>query len=143
MKSPVLWDITSRSPLKVSQHFGGICRLHLQGRRINQARNHHETGSRAGFLFGILLEPEYGGDMFFFSSKRRLTFNGLHGIIPLILLVTTTVGTSNPTVRWSDRVSTRKVYTVLTDACLELLLRISDCLQPFLINVFVVFFLSL
>jgi hypothetical protein len=33
------WTITSCIPLKVYRRFGGACRLHLQGRRINQARN--------------------------------------------------------------------------------------------------------
>jgi hypothetical protein len=34
----VFWDITPCSRLKVSIRFGGICRLHLQGRRISQRR---------------------------------------------------------------------------------------------------------
>jgi hypothetical protein len=33
-------------PLKVKQYFGGICSLHLQGRRISQARNQYEGGSK-------------------------------------------------------------------------------------------------
>jgi hypothetical protein len=32
-------NITPCSPLEVNKRFGGICRLHVQGRRINQARN--------------------------------------------------------------------------------------------------------
>jgi hypothetical protein len=44
MKSSVFCDITPCSPLKVNQRFGGTCRLHLQGRRICQARN--QRGSR-------------------------------------------------------------------------------------------------
>jgi hypothetical protein len=43
MKSSILWDITLRSPLKVNQRFGGTCHLHLQGRRIGQARNQYEA----------------------------------------------------------------------------------------------------
>jgi hypothetical protein len=39
LKSSVFCDITSSSPLKVNQHFGGICRHHLQGEIISQARN--------------------------------------------------------------------------------------------------------
>jgi hypothetical protein len=31
------------SPLKVSWHFRGLCCLHLQGQRISQARNQHES----------------------------------------------------------------------------------------------------
>jgi hypothetical protein len=34
------------SPLKVNQSFGGICRLHLHGRIINQTRNQHEAGRK-------------------------------------------------------------------------------------------------
>jgi hypothetical protein len=33
----------------------------------------------AGFLLGILFNPEDGGDMF--SPKGHLAFNGLHGVI--------------------------------------------------------------
>jgi hypothetical protein len=39
MKSDIVWDITSCSPLKVNRRFGGTYRLYLQGRDINQARN--------------------------------------------------------------------------------------------------------
>jgi hypothetical protein len=46
MKSSVFCDITPCSPLKVNQSFGGTCRLHLQDRRISQAKNQHETGSK-------------------------------------------------------------------------------------------------
>jgi hypothetical protein len=34
------------SPLKLNWHFGETCRLHLQGRRISQARNQRESGSK-------------------------------------------------------------------------------------------------
>jgi hypothetical protein len=39
MKSFILWDITPYSPFKVNQPFGGTSLLHLQGRRISEARN--------------------------------------------------------------------------------------------------------
>jgi hypothetical protein len=39
LKSSIFWDITPCSPLKVNRRFGGTCRLHIQGRRISQARN--------------------------------------------------------------------------------------------------------
>jgi hypothetical protein len=48
MKSSVLCARTPCSPLKVNRHFGGTCRLHLQGRRIGQPRNQREAGS-SGF----------------------------------------------------------------------------------------------
>jgi hypothetical protein len=47
-KSSIFWDITSCSPLKVNRRFGKSCRLHLQGRRIRQARNQREAGSKEG-----------------------------------------------------------------------------------------------
>jgi hypothetical protein len=37
MKTSILWDIMLCSLLKVNRPFGGICRLHLQGRRISSA----------------------------------------------------------------------------------------------------------
>jgi hypothetical protein len=46
IKSSVFWDITSCNPLKFGQRFGGICRLHLQDRRISQVRNQHEACSK-------------------------------------------------------------------------------------------------
>jgi hypothetical protein len=46
MKSSVFLDITPCSPLEVSQCFGGTYRLHIQGRRINQARHQRAAGSK-------------------------------------------------------------------------------------------------
>jgi hypothetical protein len=43
VKSCIFWDITPCNPLKVNRRFGGTCRLHLQGRRISQARNQSES----------------------------------------------------------------------------------------------------
>jgi hypothetical protein len=34
---------------------------------------------QTGFLLGLFFDPEDGGDMFL--PKRRLIFNGLHGVI--------------------------------------------------------------
>jgi hypothetical protein len=75
MKSSILWDITPVSPLKVNRHFGGTCRLHLQVRRISQAKN--QRGG--GFLLGLFFDPEDEGDMFL--RDVGLTFNGLHCVI--------------------------------------------------------------
>jgi hypothetical protein len=38
MKGSIFWDIMLYL-LKVNQHSGGTCHLHLQGQRISQARN--------------------------------------------------------------------------------------------------------
>jgi hypothetical protein len=46
MKSSVFWDITMCSLSKVNPRVGGTCHIHLQGRRISQARNHHKAGSK-------------------------------------------------------------------------------------------------
>jgi hypothetical protein len=55
---------------KVDRHFGVTHRLHLQGLRIRQARNQHDTCSKlnylrhAGFLLGFFFHPDDGGNMF-------------------------------------------------------------------------------
>jgi hypothetical protein len=70
IKSIIFWSITPCSPLKVNRHFGGTYRLHLQGRRIRQARYQRESRCqaefyfKAGFLLVLFLDPEDGGDMF-------------------------------------------------------------------------------
>jgi hypothetical protein len=75
MKSFIFWDITPYSPLSFNRRFGGIYRLHLQGRRKKFSK-------------------QAGGKL-----KRRLKLNRLHGVISqkMILFITTTVKTSNPT----------------------------------------------
>jgi predicted DNA-binding transcriptional regulator AlpA len=57
------------SPLKVSRRFRETFRHHLHDRRVIQARNEHEAGSKKSFAWGHMFPP-----------KRRLTFNGLHGM---------------------------------------------------------------
>jgi hypothetical protein len=78
------WDITPCSPLKVNLRFGGIYSLHLQGRRIAA----QETSVKAG-----------GKQSAYFPPKRRLTFNGLQGVISqkIVHFMTTVVRTSNAT----------------------------------------------
>jgi hypothetical protein len=44
-------------------------------------------------LLGLILDPEDGGDV---PPKRRLTFNGMHGV--LSQKITTAVRASNPTI---------------------------------------------
>jgi hypothetical protein len=43
MKISIFWDIRQCSSLKVNRRFGGTCCLQLQGRRISQAKNQHES----------------------------------------------------------------------------------------------------
>jgi hypothetical protein len=54
-----IWDIKPSSPLKVVGRFGGTCRLHLQDRRISQARNQREAGRKKSgwFLSWLILGP--------------------------------------------------------------------------------------
>jgi hypothetical protein len=61
--------------------FGTTARLHFHGRRISQVRN------QLGIRWGRYVLP-----------KRRLTFNGLHGVIfqKIESFITTAVRTSNP-----------------------------------------------
>jgi hypothetical protein len=63
MKSSIFWDITPLSPLKVNRRFGGTYLLHLRGRRISEARNRREEGSKS-CLLDLFFKPEDGGDMF-------------------------------------------------------------------------------
>jgi hypothetical protein len=46
MKSPIFWDISACSPFKVDRRFGGIFRLHLEGRRKSKERNQHKAGGK-------------------------------------------------------------------------------------------------
>jgi hypothetical protein len=39
MKSTVFWDVTLCSWAEIEQRFGGTTCLHLQGGKVNQARN--------------------------------------------------------------------------------------------------------
>jgi hypothetical protein len=61
MKSSILWDITSCSPLRVNWLFGGTYRLHLQGRRISLPLS--VTLFHVGFLLYLVFDPE-DGDLF-------------------------------------------------------------------------------
>jgi hypothetical protein len=53
-KNPIFWDITPCSPLKVDRRFGVSYRIHLQVRRISQARNQHEARSKQSSASSIL-----------------------------------------------------------------------------------------
>jgi hypothetical protein len=49
MNSAIFWDITPCSPLKFNRRFGRTFLLHLQGRRISQARKQPEK--KDGYIF--------------------------------------------------------------------------------------------
>lgn len=51
----ILCDIMPYSPLKVIRHFGGEYRLHFQGRRTGEARNHRKADSNCHLLFANFL----------------------------------------------------------------------------------------
>jgi hypothetical protein len=61
-KSPILWDITLCSPMKVNRDFQRTRRLHLQGLKIRWAACYL---LHAGFLLGLFFNPVDGGNMFF------------------------------------------------------------------------------
>jgi hypothetical protein len=51
--------------LKVKRRFGSTCSLHLQGRRISQARNlHKQAAGKVGTLFYLSFGSKDGGHMF-------------------------------------------------------------------------------
>jgi hypothetical protein len=62
--SSISWDITPCIPLKVNRPFGGICRLHIQCRRIIKPRNQHVASSFMLVCSLFLFRPWNGGDIF-------------------------------------------------------------------------------
>jgi hypothetical protein len=89
LKSSTFTDITPCNPLKVFRCFGETCRLHLQAVL--------DTCFHAGSLFALFFDPDDADDMF--PPERRLTFNGLHGVISqkIEAFITTALRISNPT----------------------------------------------
>jgi hypothetical protein len=49
MRSSIFWHITICSPLKAHRRFRGICLVHLQDRRIGQARNQHKARDKLNY----------------------------------------------------------------------------------------------
>jgi hypothetical protein len=80
-KSTIFWDIMPCSPLKVYWCFGGTCR-HLLS---------------CWFLVQLIFRPWRWRQHV--ALKRQLTFNRQHGVISqkIVLFITSTVRTSNPT----------------------------------------------
>jgi hypothetical protein len=64
MKNAIFWDITPCIPLKINRRFGGTYRLHLQGPRINRARNQKsELCLPPSFTLVSYFAPEDRSDM--------------------------------------------------------------------------------
>jgi hypothetical protein len=82
--------MTPCSPLGVNRRFGGTYRLHLQGRK-------NKFSKKLARKLNLFLRPWRLRR--YVPPKRRLTLNGLHGVISqtMILFITTAVKTSNPT----------------------------------------------
>jgi hypothetical protein len=82
-QSSILWDITPCTPSKISR-FGVTWRICL-------------LPALRWFLAWLILRPWRGRPHV--TPQRRLTFNGLHGVISqkIDLFMTTAGGTSNPT----------------------------------------------
>jgi hypothetical protein len=107
MRTIIFWDITPCSTLKANRRFAATCRLHLQGRRISQAKKSVKAGGEQGqaqlclppatwFLVWLILRPWTWRRHA--APKRRLIPNELHGVISqkTVLFITTAVRTSNP-----------------------------------------------
>jgi hypothetical protein len=98
MKSIIFWDMT---PLSCIRRFGGTYRLHLQGRRIRSARNQQASRWLAcWFLPELILTPWKWRRCV--PPKRRLTLNGLRGIISqkIILYKTTASYSRSPGLKY-------------------------------------------
>jgi hypothetical protein len=90
VKRSSFWEVKLCSPLTVNLRFGGSRRLHVQGRKISQARNQQKIlcllTSSCWFFLAYSSTLKMG-------AKRRFTFNGLHDISQ-DLFISTTVRTS-------------------------------------------------
>jgi hypothetical protein len=56
LRNCTLWDITQCSPLKANQHFGVICRHHIENLRGNQEINQQEAGSKESQSYPSILK---------------------------------------------------------------------------------------
>jgi hypothetical protein len=85
MKSSIFWDKTPCSPLKVKRRFGGICRLHLYGRK---------TLGLPPVIHWLLRCRSWRQNI---RPKLRLTFGGIHDGISqkMELFITTAARTWN------------------------------------------------
>jgi hypothetical protein len=79
MKSTVFWNIKPCSPLIVNRRFGGTYRLHLQGRTMWWARYQLCLQPASPWYLARLILQTWRWKRYV-PPKRRLTFNGLHGL---------------------------------------------------------------
>jgi hypothetical protein len=89
--------MTPCSPASFNLRFGGIYRLHLQGRINKFSKNQLASRWQASlFLLNLFVRPWRWRR--YIPPKRRLKLDGLHGIISqkMILFITTATKTSNP-----------------------------------------------
>jgi hypothetical protein len=86
------------SSVEVHRRFGGTCGLHLQGRRVSQARNQQDAGGKKSWFLAWLTLLSWRWRRYF-PLKRGWTSPDLHSIITqkTILFIVTAVRTSNPT----------------------------------------------
>lgn len=73
LKSPIFWNITPFSLLKVNRRFEGMCYLSFQFRSISQARNQREAGSYLLIILSWRLTRNV-------RPKCRLISSGTHGV---------------------------------------------------------------
>jgi hypothetical protein len=71
IKSTIFWDITRCSPLNVNRSFGGTYRLHLQNRRISQARNQRGSRWEAELWEPQTLQPHY----YYLTASINIKYN--------------------------------------------------------------------
>jgi hypothetical protein len=60
----MFWNKTRCGPLKVNRHFGGTCRLHLQGWGVSQVTSFASRGFHSDLLLGVFFNLENGCGMF-------------------------------------------------------------------------------
>jgi hypothetical protein len=84
------WRVLSLwSPCKVSWRFGGTCNLHLQSRRVNQARYLHETVCRSCSSI-LKIGATYSSETL--VDTQRITRRN----VKIEFFITTALRTSNP-----------------------------------------------
>jgi hypothetical protein len=116
LRSDILWNVTPCSPIVVDRRFVGTYCLHLQGRRVSQARNQQEaSGKHYSFFYDI----EYHYDI----TLEKLNLQTLHirrRHIDALFLINSFCGTKYcPSVLETVglRVPTRNIRNFTTFSC--------------------------